>query len=379
MTIAAMALALLMIVLATQLHAQTLTVLHNFTGGSDGDQPQTGMSRDEHGVFYGTTQYGGYQNCDNGGVQGCGVLFKFKNTGSGWLLTLLHDFREGDFPVSPGVPAVAPNGTLYGVTFQGGAAGLIYNASPLATVPPAGVSSWNYNPIYEFSGGNDGGSPARHSPVRFDAAGNFYGTAGGGFYSSGVIYEMTPSGNGWTETVLYAFTGGGDGGEPENTVFDGEGNMYGTAHDGGNQQCNNDGCGTIFKLTPSASGWTETTLHTFQQGVDGGWPGPLIRDQAGNLYGLTYYYGPDTGGTVWELSPSNGGWAFTVLHSFPTYTVGDYGPYAPVIDPAGNLYGITNWGGANNTGFHFKLTPANGGWTYTDLYDFAVRGGQGGG
>lgn len=361
--------------------AQTLTVLHNFTGGGDGSEPQTGMSVDRHGVFYGVTQYGGDENCDLGGVPGCGVLFQLKSAGSGWVLTPLHNFHDGAFPVAPGVPVVGPNGTVYGVTFQGGlySAGLIYNARPLPTAPISDITFWNYTPIYQFIGKNDGGAPARHSPLLFDAAGNFYGTtAGGGPENAGVIYQMTPSGNGWTQSVLYAFTGGSDGGVPENIVFDGEGNMYGAAHDRGNQGCNS-GCGTIFKLTPSGSGWTITTLHTFQQGVDGGWPGPLIRDQAGNLYGLTLSWGPLSGGTVWELSPASGGWTFSVLHSFPSDTVGDYGPYALALDTNGNLYGVTNWGGANNTGFLFKLSPANGGWTYTDLYDFAVRGGQGAG
>jgi len=64
-----------------------------------------------------------------------------------------------------------------------------------------------------------------------------------------------------------------------------------------------------------------------------------------------------------------------MLYAFPTATVGDFGPYAPTLDASGNLYGVT-WGGADNYGFLFKLTPANGGWTYTDLHDFGSAAGQ---
>ena len=363
--------------------AQTMTVLHNFTLFDDGGLPHNGMMVDSHGVFYGVTQYGGDRGCDLGGVAGCGVLYQLKRAGSGWILSTLHEFHDGAFPTTPGVPTVGPNGTVYGGTWQGGAnsAGLIYNATPLPRVPPTPEAPWNYKPIFQFTGGNDGGYPSRYAPLRFDAAGNFYGSAdGGGLFGAGVVFEMTPTGSGWTENVLYNFTGSSDGAAPEGVVFDSQGNMYGVGQTGGNtQQCGGYGCGTVFELSHSGSGWTETTLHTFQEGVDGGWSGPLIRDSAGNLYGITTRWGPQSGGTVWELTPSSGGWTFTVLYSFPVTTAGDYGPYALALDPAGNLYGITNWGGANNTGFLFKLAPSNGSWSYTDLWDFTARGGTGAG
>jgi uncharacterized repeat protein (TIGR03803 family) len=243
----------------------------------------------------------------------------------------------------------------------------------LPSAPVTGITFWNYNPVYQFTGGNDGGTPTRLAPLLFDAAGNIYGAATyGGPMNSGVVYELTPSGGDWTETTLYSFTGGSDGSHLRGITFDGEGNIYGVAAHGGNQNC-----GTIYKLAPSQSGWAETTLHTFQPNVDGCWPGPLILDKAGNLYGLTEQDGPDdNGGTVWELSPSNGGWTFIVLYAFPTATVNDFGPYAPTLDASGNLYGVTNWGGADSYGFLFKLRPANGGWTYTDLHDFGSAMGQ---
>jgi len=100
----------------------------------------------------------------------------------------------------------------------------------------------------------------------------------------------------------------------------------------------------------------------------------VIFDQAGNLYGTTSYNGPDGAGTVFEMSPSNGGWMYNVIHSF----AGSEGPYGGItMDAAGNLYGTTFAGGALLFGSVYKLTPSGGGWTFSDLYDFT--GGNDGG
>jgi len=360
---------------------QTLTVLHSFRDGNDGAEPGAGMTMDRGGNLYGSTQYGGDQSCFGGGEgnpNGCGVLFQMKKTKSGWLFNTIYVFPGslwGYVFVASGGLAIGPNGSLYGITNGGGDYddGTVFNLLPSPAAPRTALVSWNYNTVNQFTG-NDGAAPTRLDPLQFDPAGNIYGAATyGGPANDGVVYEMTPSEGGWTENVLYSFTGGSDGYHIRGVSLDENGNIYGVAaYGGGNQDCGFDyGCGTIYELTHSQSGWTETTLHTFQQGLEGGWPGPLIRDKAGNLYGMTYGYGPDnSGGTVWELSPSSGGWAFGVIHAFPTHTVEDYGPYPLAMDAAGNLYGISGLGGQENEGFVFKLTPSNGGWTYTELYDF---------
>ena len=380
-------------------YAQTLTVLHQFSGGeSDGARPGAGMTMDRAGNLYGSTIYGGDESCTGleagggGAPPGCGVLFKMKKSGSGWLFIPLYIF-PGDLqdylPTYPGGLAIGPNGSLYGINFFGGltngpeSAGDVFNAAPPPTAPASVFAPWSYSFAYSFKGSldqADGSNPTRTAPLLFDAGGAIYGTTGyGGLANDGVVYKLTPSGNGWTESVLYTFLGGSDGVGPHGVVLDNAGNLYGVTGVGGNQDCSPfRGCGTVFELSPSQSGWTKTTLHTFQQGVDGGVAGPLIRDSAGNLYGITLGFGPnDSGGTVWEMSPSGGGWTFTVIHAFPAETVDDYGPYALTMDAAGNLYGITGWGGHNNWGFLFKLTPSGGGnWTYTELYDFGTASGQ---
>lgn len=376
--------------------AQTFTVIHNFLGYPDGSQPATGLSMDRAGNLYGTTPYGGDSNCSNldsrplppgggGPPPGCGVVFRMKKVGSGWTEAPIYIFPgnlQGQVSNYPEYVVVGPNGTLYGTTEFGGNNndGKVFNVGPAATPPMTVLPQWVYTSVYEFTAvGLDGSNPGHSGRFVFDASGNLYGTtAYGGTSDYGVVYELMPSGRSWTESVLYSFKGGSDGLGPANVVFDDAGNLYGTTHEGGASGCDNDGCGTIFELSPSQSGWTKTTLYSFRLGVDGGWPGALIRDAAGNLYGMCEQYGPNSsGGTVWELSPSNGGWTYSVLYAFPTTIVDDYGPYAVSMDSAGNLYGITSWGGANNSGQVFKLTPGGSGWTFTDLHDFNSEGDYG--
>jgi uncharacterized repeat protein (TIGR03803 family) len=101
----------------------------------------------------------------------------------------------------------------------------------------------------------------------------------------------------------------------------------------------------------------------------------LISDNLGNYYGATWIGGINGGGTVYQLSPSNGGWTLTVIYSL---TGGGFGPYGNLArDAAGNLYGITNAEGAYGFGSIFKLTPSGGGWIYNSLHDFT--GGSDGG
>ena len=182
----------------------------------------------------------------------------------------------------------------------------------------------------------------------FDGAGNLYGTAGrGGANNAGVVFELTPDGNGqWSETILHAFTNSnGDGADPfGGLIFDGAGNLYGTTAFGGGASNG----GIVFELSPGANNqWSETILHTFAYGQEGAVPmAGLTFDGAGNLYGTTIQGGGPGGGAVFELTPGSGGvWTVTTLHDFTEGADGNQ-PYAGVIfDSAGNLYGTTRAGG----------------------------------
>lgn len=146
-------------------------------------------------------------------------------------------------------------------------------------------------------------------------------------------------------------------------IFDSAHNLYGTTQQGGT----NLGGGTVFQLTRTGSGWTQTVLHSFLDGSDGANPvGPLVMDPAGNIYGIASGGGLGFG-TIFELTPSNGGWNFHVIYTFQGGDDGvvsiDSGGLA--LDSAGNLYGTTEMGGTAGFGTVFELTFANGAWTKT--------------
>ena len=368
---------------ASAAQAQTFTAIHTFTGGYAGSWPWTDLTITPTEHIYGTTFHGGPGTDFYCQYTGCGTVFEMYQRNGTWIFNPLYDFRlqYGGFPKS--APLVGADGALYGATLTGGllssdcdnaGCGTIYRLQPSATPPADPFLSWHPAIAYEFSGSeDDGGGPGG---IIRDAAGNLYGGNGGGPYACGLIYELSRNGSGWTFTKLYdgfACNGDYESRGPGGLVFDSDGNLYGITYNGGGGQCTSYrlGCGTVFKLTHTDSGWTATTLHEFNEATEGGGVAGLVRDAAGNLYGGAESGGSGGGGTVWELSPTDGGgWNFQVLYNFTG--IGDYrGPIGRmVLDAAGNLYGVTQADGANNYGNIFKFTPSNGGWVYTDIHDF---------
>lgn len=336
--------------------AQTFTVLYDFTGRGDGAQPYAGITLDGAGNLYGTTV---------GSLVWGGTVFQLKHTDDHWILNTLASLGSAD-PM--GRVVFGSNGALYGTTLQGGSDNCLFGCGTVYNLQRSCITAgcpWTVTFPYSFTGGEDGRYPFYVDPV-FDQAGNLYGTAaGGGSAGDGVVFKLTPSGGGWTESVIHNFTGG-DGEAPESgVIFDSAGNLYGTTLLGGLY-----GNGTVFRLTRSGSNWVASTLYSFRGGTDGLQPvGGLVVDRSGNLYGTT------TGGTgtygnatVFELSPSGGGWTFTLLYGWGDRTGGPEGNLA--MDAAGNLYGAVSAHGAFGYGSVFKLTPSGSGWTYTDLHDF---------
>jgi uncharacterized repeat protein (TIGR03803 family) len=220
----------------------------------------------------------------------------------------------------------------------------------------------------------------------FDTAGNLYGTGTrGGAFGFGGIYEISPGTGGWTEQVIYSFAGGTDGGNPGgNLIIDASGNLYGTNGSGGSGTCVN-GCGQIYELSPSSSGWTKTILHSFTGGGAGQTPvSGVIFDSAGNLYGTAIAGGASSQGLIYELSPSSSGWTFSVLYSFKGGVAGFSPRSSLVFDSAGRLYGTTYAGGTSTVCFGgcgtiYQLTPPSAGsfWTYQVLHSFNNRDGEG--
>jgi uncharacterized repeat protein (TIGR03803 family) len=336
------------LVVAPRAQAQTFDVVYNFTGGSDGGNPLDGLTSDGAGNLYGTSY--------TGGLSGNGTMFKV----SGSSETVVHNFSGGTDGANPEGGLIRnAQGNFFGTTTAGGAAG----TGTVFAVTAAGKEIV----LYSFAGGTDGANP--QAGLALDASGNLYGTtSAGGATGNGTVFKLSQptKGSKWVETILYSFGTGSDGTVPVAAVrFDKAGNLYGTTSAGGSY-----GYGTIFELTLAGTAWTETILHNFQDADDGAVPyGGLIADKSGNFYGSATEGGTGGGGTIYELTQISGDWTFTVLYSNPGWGIsGSFRNLA--LDASGNLYGTTHCDGANDAGTVYKLSPESGSWTYTSLYIF---------
>lgn len=361
------------------LPAQSYNVVYSFNPASNGAfYPSAGVTLDRAGNLYGTTYSGGFGISCN---QGCGTVYRLRRSGSSWLFTPLYSFRgasDGAHPTSRVV--FGPDGALYGTTFLGGlfpddCCGLVYRLQPPLRPPPNLLASWTESVLYDFVGGNDGQTPGG-GDLTFDQSGNIYGTTtngGGGIcpgQGCGTVYQLAHSGSGWSERVLHAFNEVGDGEEPYGGVaLDAAGNLYGTTLVGGIHNK-----GVVYQVWPSGSGWTEQLLYIFDGASDGsGLFSTPVFDRAGNLYATTSSAGPSGGGSVFVMNQSEN-WSFNLLHPFSGEE--EQGPLSGLLmDSAGNLYGTTYQEGTFDQGSVFKLTPnGGGGWTFTTLHNFCQGG-----
>jgi uncharacterized repeat protein (TIGR03803 family) len=285
--------------------AWTETVLHTFTQGTDGAYPVSGLSLDAAGNLYGTTLWGGASAACPG--NGCGTVFQLKHQPDGsWAYSVIHSFIGSDGAYVRSALIFGPDGDAYGTTYYGDPYNTGFNWGTVFKLEPQPDGTWDESVLYGFTGDDDGGNPV--AGVILDAAGNLYGTTiNGGIGNAGVVFKLTPNPTGpWTENTLYIFTGvisPSDGAQPLGLTFDAAGNLYGTTTYGGASGCTAryDGCGVVFKLTPTSSGpWNETLLHTFS-GL-GKYPeGGLTLDKFGTLYG-TVSAGTGTNGFLFEIT-----------------------------------------------------------------------------
>ncbi len=327
--------------------------LHDFSSSAG----PSGLAIDTAGKLYGTFA--------NGGSYGAGLLYDFAQRAGHWFVTSLYSFLGGSNGDNPISVLVGPGGLLYGAAHSdnqscgyGFNCGLIYEATPGPNACATALCGWNEKTIYQFTGNSDawGGIV-----TAFDSAGNLYGIGNGGTYGAGAVFELSPSQGGWTEKILYSFTGQSDGGDPNSLLVGHDGNLYGTADLGGNY--NSDGCygwcGVVFQLAPTGSGWTENVIHAFVGGyTDGGNPSGLIQDPLGFFYGLSVC-SPDLGtecndGTGSEeagmiFTVSSGG-DFNIIYTYSRQEEGcqlsgNVTFHSLALDPNGNLYAAE--GGVN--------------------------------
>jgi uncharacterized repeat protein (TIGR03803 family) len=318
--------------------------IYNFQGGSDGAFPFAPPVLGPDGRLYGTTyEGGGSTNC--GGNSGCGTVYKLlpqptvcRTALCYWSEVVTYAFaNDGTYPESRVTFDSA--GNLYGTTENGGEFddGTVYELTP-------STGSWNESVIHSFLGPIGGDLYQPFSGVILDSPGNVYGTGDGlqcGFRQEcGAVYEVNPVQGGWGYQFIHRFTQPGDGNFPAGApIWDSAGNMYG-ATEGGDIAGNNGP--VIWKLSPSSHGWTETILYTWPLGTPGG-RGSLTMDPDGNFYGVQACYG-DGNGSVFKLTNDNGVWVYSTLHQFSGLD-GSYPNGSLVVDRNGNIFGTTTYGG----------------------------------
>jgi uncharacterized repeat protein (TIGR03803 family) len=317
------------------------TVLHSFSSGTDGGSPYAGLIPDGPNNFYGVAMVGGDLSCPSADLGGCGTIFKINTSGK---LTTVHAFTGASNTPTDGQGPEAglfrdKAGNLFGTTFWGGLS-FAFDSNGCGTVYEVNANGVGMG-LYSFecflNSASDGWRPA--SSLVEDSAGNLYGTTElGGLVDCsspfsntgcGTVFELTPGSSGWTETILYKFTGGTDGSSPmAGLVIDSQGSLYGTTSAGGDLSCptlgSSYGCGTVFKLTNRNGTWTESVLYAFPGGSNGAAPeSQLVRDSAGNFYGTAVNggyvkcpYGTNGYpgcGVVFKLTPQG---KESVLHAF---------------------------------------------------------------
>src|SRR5579863_1912251 len=333
--------------------AQAFNTIANFDA-TTGYAPRGSLIQRADGSFYGTAYEGTFRKS--------GSIYKVTPNGT---LSLVHYFCSRTACADGGFPAagliVGLNGDYFGTTSLGGpdaAAGTVFDVTEGGTVFT----------LHSFAGTDGADSEA---PMIVGADGNYYGTnANGGGNGFGSVFKMSPTG---TLTTLHNFNGT-DGSNPFGGLVQGtDGNFYGTTTDGGDFNDCSDGCGTVFKLTPSG---VLTTLHMFNS-ADGFNPyDSLVQASNGNFYGTTFAGGTGTNclngcGTIFEITPSG---TLTTLHNFNGTDGGN--SFASLIQATdGNFYGTTSGNSVMTGAFAgtvFEITPAG---VLTTVHDFDNSGG----
>ncbi len=223
--------------------------------------------------------------------------------------------------------------------------------------------------LSSFDGANHGDTPM--SALIADSAGNFYGTTRyGGSFGNGTVFKLSPNGNGYDTSILYNFgSANADGAQPRaGLTMDGAGNLYGTTSLGGTHNQ-----GTVFKLSPNGTDYVQGVIYNFGDAAsDGATPlAGLIMDAEGSLYGTTYNGGSANMGTVFKLSHNGNGYEESFLYSFSGNAGGANPLAALLMDSAGNLYGTTAYGGADeDSGTVFKFTADGGTYRKSNLVTF---------
>gem|GEM_PF-428121 len=317
------------------------TVLYNFTGGSDGSNPESSLIISNN-VIYGTTFIGGTNNG--------GAIFSIDTNGNSF--TVLHDFTgtSGDGS-NPEGSLVLSNNVLYGTTGTGGIGGF----SGVGTIYSIATNGLNYNIIHSFTGDPDGADP---DGGLVSANNVLYGTTYyGGVDNAGTAFSIATSGASYN--VIYSFTGGNDGSNPYSSLTLISNVLYGTAYNGGA-----DFSGTLFSINTNGANFN--TIYSFTDGNDGANPYGGVIFSNNVLYGAAFAGGTQSDGTLFSIATN--GLNFNTLHIFTSEPYGA-NPYYGNLTLSGNvLYGMTQSGGAAGDGAIFSINT--NGLNYNIIYSF---------
>jgi hypothetical protein len=289
---------------------------------------------------------------------GCGSL-----SGATDHKGILYHFDINDFDINDGLSLIVdPNsrGVLYGTNGLGGlTTGACKNLNGCGTVFKLTPTSSGYvkSTLYRFRGGNDGAGPNGPS---IDSTGALYGTTQmGGIQTPccdghGTVFKLTPSASGYTESILYRFRGGNDGEGPDSVIIDKSGALYGVAAGGGDGLSH--AAGEVFKLTPSGGGYVENVIYRFQGGYKKPYSSTLTVDSNGVLYGttttamMTCDRNVPVCGTIFKLTPSASGYTGSILYRFQSER--DGAPSSLIASINGVLYGTTIDGTTTRCNIH---------------------------
>jgi len=345
-------------VIATLANNVNYKVLYSFLGEPDAEKPLAGLLAGKNGEYYGTSAAGG--STDRGAV------YEITAAGKEKVLYSFRRDRDGKQPQSTLI--MDQEGALYGTTVMGGGACDIGGCGTVFKLRP-GKQGWTESVLYAFQGRsrNDGEYP--YGGLVMIKSGALLGTTNiGGERDGGIVYELKPSGSTYTEKVVCSFDYGLN--PTAALVSDSSGNLYGTTTDGGRY-----GRGTVFKLTPSGSTYTFSTIYNFTGRRAGKYPSAgLLPAPNGVFYGLTDKTGA---GTSFKLTPSGSTYTHSVIYRFKGGSDGS-GPFDTpglVADRSGNLYGTTVYGGGSTActdgcGTVFKLVRSGKRFAESVLYAF---------
>jgi len=333
--------------------------IYAFQGGTDGASPSGNLVFHQAGNLYGTTLGGGtVGNCYY--QAGCGTVFELSpNSDGSWTETVLYRFQGYPDGFRPSGLTLDATGSLYGTTSVNleAAGATVYKLSP----PQQKGGTWTEQTMTTFPCCGE----AANSVLVMDNRGNLIGTTQvqNQFCNKtcGQVFELALVDGEWVETSLYQFAGEGNGANPmAGVILDGDGNLYGATRQGGNN------FGVAFQLKHNSPQWNSTLLYNFcsdNNCADGAHPlAGVVFDKSGNLYGTTYDGGTGCNkgyrgcGIVFKLTHTRSGWEEMVLHHFSDDPDGSKPAASLIFDSAGNIYGTTTSGG-KDVGTVFEITP----------------------